>query len=90
MDIFWQNDHYKSNLSGLFSLTVLGLLYKLKPLILEFFTSCVSINRLGAYMDFKVCYLGPVKCLHKKRQQRKEGGGEGEKEMCKGGVVREV
>ena len=26
-------------------------------------------------MDFKVCYLGPVKCLHKKRQQRKEGGG---------------
>lgn len=41
-------------------------------------------------MDFKVCYLGPVKCLHKKRQQRKEGGGEGEKEMCKGGVVREV
>lgn len=40
-------------------------------------------------MDFKVCYLGPVKCLHKKRQQRKKGG-EGEKEMCKGGVVREV
>lgn len=91
MDFFQQNDHYKSNLSGLFSLTVLGLLYKLKPLILEFFTSCVSINRLGVYMDFKVCYLGPVKCLHKKRQQRKEGGGgEGEKEMCKGGVVREV
>ena len=28
-------------------------------------------------MDFKVCYLGPVKCLHKKRQQRKEGGGGG-------------
>ena len=28
-------------------------------------------------MDFKVCYLGPVKCLHKKRQQRKDGGGEG-------------
>ena len=28
-------------------------------------------------MDFKVCYLGPVKCLHKKRQQRKKGGGGG-------------
>ena len=28
-------------------------------------------------MDFKVCYLGPVKCLHKNRQQRKEGGGGG-------------
>lgn len=28
-------------------------------------------------MDFKVCYLCPVKCLHKKRQQRKEGGGRG-------------
>lgn len=86
MDIFWQNDHYKSNLSGLFSLTVLGLLYKLKPLILEFFTSCVSINRLGAYMDFKVCYLCPVKCLHKKRQQRKEGGeGRGRKRCVKEG-----
>lgn len=86
MDFFQQNDHYKSNLSGLFSLTVLGLLYKLKPLILEFFTSCVSINRLGAYMDFKVCYLCPVKCLHKKRQQRKEGGeGRGRKRCVKEG-----
>lgn len=33
-------------------------------------------------MDFKVCYLGPVKCLHKKRQQRKEGGrGGGERDV---------
>ena len=32
-------------------------------------------------MDFKVCYLGPVKCLHKKRQQRKEVGGGGERDV---------
>lgn len=32
-------------------------------------------------MDFKVCYLGPVKCLHKKRQQRKEGGEGGERDV---------
>ena len=32
-------------------------------------------------MDFKVCYLGPAKCLHKKRQQRKEGGGGGERDV---------
>lgn len=86
MDFFQQNDHYKSNLSGLFSLTVLGLLYKLKRLILEFFTSCVSINRLGAYMDFKVCYLGPVKCLHKKKTTEKGGGeGRGRKRCVKEG-----
>ena len=37
-------------------------------------------------MDFKVCYLGPVKCLHKKRQQRKEGGeGRGRKRCVKEG-----
>lgn len=35
-------------------------------------------------MDFKVCYLGPVKCLHKKRQQRKEGGGGGERDVKEG------
>lgn len=28
-------------------------------------------------MDFKVCYLGPVKCLHKKKTTEKGGGGGG-------------
>ena len=33
-------------------------------------------------MDFKVCYLGPVKCLHKKKTTEKgEGRGGGERDV---------
>lgn len=33
-------------------------------------------------MDFKVCYLGPVKCLHKKDNRERRGGrGGGERDV---------